>query len=144
MGAAKEAKVCAGAGMMAPQLMRISLGTPHRHQGAAALGSRARARRHRETSSNAVYPKPDRSDYRPTRTRSAEEPSIDIGWGEGFLRDGRPYRVECWAEEGVTMLTYFFSTRGSRPTSTSNSRACWKPRAWSDSLTSAAGSLQCL
>jgi hypothetical protein len=59
-----------------------------------------------------MYPKPDRSDYKPTRTRTSEDPSFDIGWDEGFLRDGRPYRVECWAEEGVTMLTYFFSTRG--------------------------------
>ena len=59
-----------------------------------------------------MYPKPDRSVYKPTRTRSAEDPGFDIGCDEGFLRDGRPYRVECWAEEGVTMLTYFFSTRG--------------------------------
>jgi hypothetical protein len=59
-----------------------------------------------------MYPKPDRSDYKPTRTKTAEDHSLDIGWDEGFLTDGRPYRVECWAEEGVTMLTYFFSTRG--------------------------------
>jgi hypothetical protein len=59
-----------------------------------------------------MYPKPDRSDYKPTRTKTAEDPSLDIGWDEGFLTDGRPYRVECWAEEGITMLTYFFSTRG--------------------------------
>jgi hypothetical protein len=59
-----------------------------------------------------MCPRPDRSDYTPTRAKTAEDPSLDIGWDEGFLTDGRPYRVECWAEEGVTMLTYFFSTRG--------------------------------
>ena len=28
------------------------------------------------------------------------------------MSDGRPYRVEAWAESQVMMLTYFFSTRG--------------------------------
>jgi hypothetical protein len=37
---------------------------------------------------------------------------IDIGWDEGILSDGRRYRVECWAQDQVTSLTYFFSTRG--------------------------------
>lgn len=34
---------------------------------------------------------------------------LDIGWDEGILDDGRPYRAECWTEDGVTVLTFFFS-----------------------------------
>jgi hypothetical protein len=55
-----------------------------------------------------MYPKPDRSNYVPN-----EEPRpVDIGWNEGVLSDGRPYRVECWAEDGITSLSFFFSTLG--------------------------------
>lgn len=57
-------------------------------------------------------PKPDRSAYRPNFIKTAENPQLDIGWNEGFLTDGRPYRVECWAEDQVTSLTFFFSTSG--------------------------------
>ena len=59
-----------------------------------------------------MFPKPDRSNYTPHRTRTPEEPSFDLGWNEDLFSDGRPYRAECWAEEGVTCLTFFFSTRG--------------------------------
>ena len=59
-----------------------------------------------------LYPKPDRSNTKPNRTKTAERPALDIGWDEGVLSDGRPYRVECWAEDGITSLTYFFSTWG--------------------------------
>jgi hypothetical protein len=59
-----------------------------------------------------TYPKPDRSDYEPRRARTGDDTAIDLGWDEAFLKDGRPYRVEAWSDEGVTMLTYFFSTRG--------------------------------
>ena len=59
-----------------------------------------------------MFPKPDRSNYTPRRTKSPDDPSFDIGWDEGLMSDGRPYRVECWAEEQMTCLTYFFSTRG--------------------------------
>lgn len=55
-------------------------------------------------------PKPDRSDQTPNFSRSEENEAIDLSWGEGFLSDGRPYRVEHWAESQVTMLTFFFST----------------------------------
>jgi hypothetical protein len=40
-----------------------------------------------------------------------DEP-LDIGWAEGVLSDGRPYRIECWADDGVTMVTYFVSSKG--------------------------------
>jgi len=31
---------------------------------------------------------------------------------EENLSDGRPYYIECWAEDQLTMLTFFFSTSG--------------------------------
>ena len=58
------------------------------------------------------YPKPDRSDYKPNTSKSAHDDAIDVGWDEGFLSDARPYRAECWAESGITMVTFFFSTQG--------------------------------
>ena len=59
-----------------------------------------------------TYPRPDRSGFTPNFTKSAENPAIDIGWAEGVLKDGRPYRMECWAEEQVTSVTVFFSSIG--------------------------------
>jgi hypothetical protein len=58
-----------------------------------------------------MYPKPDRSNYTPNFHKTAADPALDIGWNEGLLSDGRPYRVEAWCEQGVTALTYFLSTR---------------------------------
>ena len=58
------------------------------------------------------YPKPDRSDYKVNTSKSAHDEVIDVGWDEGFLSDARPYRAECWAESGITMVTFFFSTQG--------------------------------
>jgi hypothetical protein len=57
------------------------------------------------------YPRPDRSTFQPNFRKSDEHPALDIGWAEGTLTDGRPYRAECWAEDGVTSLTLFFSTK---------------------------------
>ena len=59
-----------------------------------------------------MYPKPDRSNQTQNFVKSEENEAIDLAWGEGFLSDSRPYRVECWAEFQVTMLTFFFSTAG--------------------------------
>ncbi len=56
--------------------------------------------------------KPDRSDVTPNFTKSPDNPAIDLGWNEGFLSDGRPYRVEQWAEEQVTSVTFFMPTSG--------------------------------
>lgn len=58
------------------------------------------------------YPRPDRSSFTPNLHKSAENPALDLGWAEGTLKDGRPYRAECWAEDGMTSLTLFFSTKG--------------------------------
>lgn len=59
-----------------------------------------------------MYPKPDRSNYQPQFTKTADDPSFDIAWNEDLMSDGRPFRVECWAEDGMTCLTFFFSTKG--------------------------------
>lgn len=58
------------------------------------------------------YPSPDRSTFKPNFQKSRDNPALDIGWAEGTLKDGRPYRAECWAEDGLTSLTLFFSTIG--------------------------------
>lgn len=60
-----------------------------------------------------MHRKPDRSDVTPNFTKSPDNPATDIGWNEGFLSDGRPYRVEQWAEDQVTSVTFFMSTSGS-------------------------------
>jgi hypothetical protein len=59
-----------------------------------------------------TLPKPDRSKHEPNKVKTAENPVVDIGWNEGVLSDGRPYRVEAWAEDGLTSLTYFFARDG--------------------------------
>ena len=56
--------------------------------------------------------KPDRSDITPNFTKSAENPALDLGWNEGLLSDGRPYRMESWAEDQVSSVTFFISTSG--------------------------------
>lgn len=58
------------------------------------------------------YPAPDRSNQRLNFGKTAEDDTLDIGWAEGTLSDGRPYRAECWCQDQVTMLTIFFSTLG--------------------------------
>ena len=37
---------------------------------------------------------------------------VNIGWNAGLLEPNRPYFVECWAADGITMLTIFVSTKG--------------------------------
>jgi hypothetical protein len=60
----------------------------------------------------AMYPKPDRSDQIRNFVKSEENEAIDVGWNEGSLSDDRQYHVECWVEDQITMLTFFFSTVG--------------------------------
>src|SRR5690606_33095982 len=57
-----------------------------------------------------VYPIPDRSHHTPSLTKD-EDGVIDIGWCDGVLADGRPFRLEMWAQDGVSALTIFFSTK---------------------------------
>jgi hypothetical protein len=58
------------------------------------------------------YPKPDRSDQTPNFEKADDYDQIDLGWSEGVLSDDRPYRAEAWTMDKITMLTYFFSTKG--------------------------------
>lgn len=43
---------------------------------------------------------------------------VNIGWNCGLLNPQRPYFLECWATEGLTILTIFISTRGIEDMST--------------------------
>ena len=58
------------------------------------------------------YAKPDRSNFTPNFRKTPENPDLDIGWAEGSLSDGRPYRLECWAADQITNITVFVSRLG--------------------------------
>ncbi len=58
------------------------------------------------------FPRPDRSGFEPNFRKTADDDVIDIGWTEGVLSDGRPYRLECWAQDQVTCVTIFVSSSG--------------------------------
>ena len=57
------------------------------------------------------YPAPDRSKFIPLKEKD-ESGTLDIGWNEGVTTDGRPYRAEMWAFDGVSMVTIFISSKG--------------------------------
>ncbi|HXQ53513.1 MAG TPA: hypothetical protein VN802_20650 [Stellaceae bacterium] len=57
------------------------------------------------------YPIPDRSKQTLNLSRD-EDGVIDVGWCEGVLSDGRPFRAEMWAQSEISMLTFFFSSAG--------------------------------
>lgn len=59
-----------------------------------------------------TYPKPDRSRFTPNRVKTEANDTLDIGWAEGVMRDGRPWRAESWCQDQVTFLTFFFSALG--------------------------------
>src|SRR5215467_13908088 len=59
-----------------------------------------------------MYPKPDCSDRRPNFSATEETDARGIGWDEGRLSDGRPFRVEMWAQDQVSYLQCFFSAVG--------------------------------
>ena len=56
-----------------------------------------------------MYHAPDRSDAIRNFSK-AEGDDLDIGWNDGVLSDGRPYRAESWAADQISLLTFFFST----------------------------------
>ena len=45
---------------------------------------------------------PDRNEY----------DEVNIGWWAGLLDEKRPFFAECWAVDGITMLTITVSTEG--------------------------------
>jgi hypothetical protein len=58
------------------------------------------------------YPVPDRSDFTPDQFLNDDSlPEGDINATSGTLPDGRPYVLEGWFTEGMTLVTYFFSVR---------------------------------
>ncbi len=58
------------------------------------------------------FPTPDRSNFTPNFSRTADNDVLDIGWAEGLLSDGRPYRLECWAQDQVTSVSIFVARAG--------------------------------
>lgn len=58
------------------------------------------------------FPKPDRSNFQPNSYKDDDWPERDFGWQEGMLPDGRPFRVEAWERDGISMLTYFVPAEG--------------------------------
>ena len=40
-----------------------------------------------------------------------DDKQVNIGWDTGLLEGNRPYFLEAWATCGITMLTYFVSTK---------------------------------
>jgi len=58
------------------------------------------------------YPVPDRSNFTPNEFLEDDSlPEGDINATSGTLPDGRPYVLEGWFTEGMTLVTYFFSVR---------------------------------
>lgn len=62
-----------------------------------------------------TYPKVDRS-----KIDFSDSDEINIGYAEGILSDGRPYRMECWAVDQITNLTIFISSIGINHYSSAN------------------------
>lgn len=58
------------------------------------------------------YPRVDRSDLKPNFDGRLGDDMIDVGWAEGELADGRPYRIECWALAGTTGVSIFMASEG--------------------------------
>lgn len=54
-------------------------------------------------------PMVDRTGETPARNEYGE---YNIGWNAGLLEENRPYFVECWAVDQITMLTIYVSTKG--------------------------------
>jgi hypothetical protein len=62
----------------------------------------------------AIQPKlpiPDRT-KQAIRSTKDQDGVIDIGWCDGVLSHGRAFRAEMWAQDQVSMLTFFFSSIG--------------------------------
>lgn len=66
----------------------------------------------REKIPKALFPKPDRSNFRPKLKMNEETGEMDIGWVEGEFSGGRPYRAELWSWTHLSAITFFFSSVG--------------------------------
>lgn len=56
------------------------------------------------------YPEPDRT-CRAIILHKDEHGVVDIGWSDGQMSDGRIFWAEMWAQDSVSMLTFFFSVK---------------------------------
>ena len=56
------------------------------------------------------YPTVNRSSFKPNFVKRDSDDQIDISFAEGIFSDGRPFRVEFWAANQVSYLTYYFSS----------------------------------
>ncbi len=59
-----------------------------------------------------TYLSVDRSDFTPVFDGQMGDEVFDIGWAEGVLEDGRPFRMECWGLAGSTGVTVFMASEG--------------------------------
>ena len=59
----------------------------------------------------------DRSDYVPNFKKRDSDDHIDLGYIEGYLSNGSPFRSERWAAFQMTFLTIFIPTDGIENTS---------------------------
>jgi hypothetical protein len=57
------------------------------------------------------FPAPNRSGQSVHRQKD-DDGVFDLGWCEGVLYDGRPFRAETWVQDQITMVTIFFSATG--------------------------------
>jgi hypothetical protein len=57
------------------------------------------------------FPAPNRSGQS-VRRQKDDDGVFDLGWCEGVLYDGRPFRAETWVQDQITMVTIFFSATG--------------------------------
>ena len=55
---------------------------------------------------------PCRVDYVPSPYEPNEDGVMDVGYKNGVMSDGRPYRLECWRMDELLMLTVLFSNQG--------------------------------
>ncbi len=58
------------------------------------------------------FPVPCRVYYVPSPYEPDEDGVQDVGYYNGKLCDGRPYRLECWRMDDMLMLTVLFSDAG--------------------------------
>lgn len=58
------------------------------------------------------YNAPCRVDYVPSPYEPDEDGVMDVGYKNGVLSDGRPFRLECWRMDDMLMLTVLFSDQG--------------------------------
>ena len=56
--------------------------------------------------------RPDRSNYTPQFRKTVDNDQVDLAWTEGEMSDGRPFRLELWAQDQLTCATVFVPRSG--------------------------------